>query len=117
MAPPLPECVVTPETAVRDGIFVSTSAEAGRAAPPPRYNHTCWLLKARFHDAPACVAADGDALPLHGWRWTLRAALEGRCVMPSTTPPDVAAAAVRRRAAAGADAADARAAAAPPTRP
>ena len=56
--PTLPLCVVTPEAAVARGVFVP------RAGPPP-YNHTCRLLKARWHTAPACAE--------HG-KWPLKTA-------------------------------------------
>ena len=78
----LPTCAVTHARIVEEGTFVRTGGDAP-------YDWSCWTAKARYHTAPIC-AANKTKDPAYRWTWTLRSALEGKCVMPDASPTHAA---------------------------
>jgi len=84
-----PVCSVTINAIMNEGTFVFLG---NTSTLQPPYSHTCWSMRVRYHVAPACEEEEQQrgVQPAWSWKWTLRSALEGRCVMPSFTPPAAA---------------------------
>ena len=64
--------------------LVAEAAFAKRPDASPPYDASCWALKSRYHDAPAC--AKKDRWPDWAWDVSLESALKGDCVMPDASP-------------------------------
>lgn len=81
-----PICNVTISSIINDGTFIFTGNET---AP---YSQYCWSMRIRYHVAPLCEEMEKlrGVQPAWSWKWTLKAAVEGYCLMPSDSPADVA---------------------------
>ena len=84
----LPTCNVTKAAIAEEGVFLYRGDDA--AAP---YGYDCWILRARYHVAPACEKRP----PIWRWHWTLLSEAAGRCAMPDVGDPAAVAAAYARR--------------------
>jgi hypothetical protein len=73
----LPVCEIDPSTAQNDGHFTLL-----KEAEAP-YDDHCWIMRSRYHVAPACV--NHSQIPPWQWKWTVGAALRGQCRMPDVS--------------------------------
>ncbi len=58
----------------------------------PLYNDRCWSMRLRYHTAPECIKEElrRNIAPVTKFRWTLKSAYEGKCIMPDVSSPSIA---------------------------
>ena len=85
----LPFCSVTYDSIIDD----STYDFLGMNTKPPYDYNTCPFVYPTYYVPPRCQKEEEDKhiVAMYKWKWQLKAAQEGKCRMPPTTPLEAAA--------------------------